>query len=156
MYCSEICRDADWSTVHKNMCEEKFIPISLSPFNFEKESDWYIDALQARMAMAVRLITCIGLDEIKKTALENKPMKSLLGDPKTKGFQDGKFQAATLEALLSLEDNFNKWSSEDLKSTSIVSKRLESTHIHIFVLNTLFASKKVPSRITLPLNSLTL
>jgi hypothetical protein len=132
MYCSEICRDADWSTVHKNMCDEKFIPMSLSPFNFEKESEWYIEAGRARMAMAVRLITCIGLDEIMKTAVENKPMKSLLGDPRTKGFQDGKFQAATLESLLSLEDNFDKWSREDLKCTSIVSKRLESTHIYFF------------------------
>jgi hypothetical protein len=43
-------------------------------------------------------------------------MPSLLGDPRTRGFQDGKFQAATLEALLSLEDNFDSLTSEEVNA----------------------------------------
>jgi hypothetical protein len=62
----------------------------------------------------MRLIAHIGLDNIKKTVQENKPMPSLLGDPRTKGFQDGKFEEVTLESVLSLEDNFEKLTSVDL------------------------------------------
>jgi hypothetical protein len=61
-----------------------------------------------------RLVAFIGLDSIKKIALENKTMGSLTGDPRTKGFQDGKFQSATLEALLSLEDNFDQLDRSDI------------------------------------------
>jgi hypothetical protein len=64
--------------------------------------------LFAHTSMTQRLISIIGLDVIKKAVLENKPMESLFaGDPRTKGFQDGKFQTVTLEALLSLEDYFD-------------------------------------------------
>jgi len=76
----------------------------------------------AMSSMRLRLISRIGLDNIRQTAKENKPMPSLLGDPRTKGFQNGKFQAATLEALLSLEDNFDKLTSEELTLTSHVIK----------------------------------
>jgi len=76
-------------------------------------------------SMLLRLITSIGLDNIKKMVFENRPMPSLLGNPRTKGFQDGKFEAATLEALLSLEDNFGKLSSEDINSMSSVSSMMK-------------------------------
>jgi len=59
------------------------------------------------LTVLIHLIGRIGLDKIRKTALENKPMKSLLGGPRTKGFQNGKFEVANLEAWLSLEDLFN-------------------------------------------------
>jgi hypothetical protein len=48
-------------------------------------------------------------------------MPSLLGDPRTKGFQDGKFEAANLETLLSLEDNFDKLTSAEVHELSQVS-----------------------------------
>jgi hypothetical protein len=73
-------------------------------------------------SMLIRLISRIGLDNIKKTVLaDNKPMPSLLGDPRKRGFQDGKFEAVTLEALLSLEDNFDKLNGEELHSACYVS-----------------------------------
>jgi hypothetical protein len=70
-------------------------------------------------SMLVRLIARIGLDNIKKTVLENKPLKSV--DLSTQGFQDGKFEAATLDALLLLEDNFEKLKSEEVSAACQVS-----------------------------------
>jgi hypothetical protein len=70
--------------------------------------------------MTVRLIARIGLDNIKQIVLENKPLPSLMGDPRTKGFQDGKFEAANLETLLSLEDNFDKLTSAEVHELSQV------------------------------------
>ena len=65
--------------------------------------------------LVARLINIIGLDEIKKTVLlESQPMESLAGDPRTKGFQDGKLETVNLEALFSLEDNFGKLSRKEL------------------------------------------
>jgi hypothetical protein len=60
------------------------------------------------LELLMRVIDFIGLETIMTTALENKPMKSLLGDKRTKGFVDGKFETVTLESLFSLECNIDK------------------------------------------------
>jgi hypothetical protein len=63
-----------------------------------------------------RLIQLIGLEKIKSAAINNEPMPSLMSTnsvKKTRGFRDGKFSTADLEALLSLEDNFDKLQREE-------------------------------------------
>jgi hypothetical protein len=71
--------------------------------------------------LVFEVIAFVGMENIKKTALENKPMSGE-GDPKTKGFLDGKFQVANLEALLSLEDNFENLDRDgSLESVTYVS-----------------------------------
>jgi hypothetical protein len=76
--------------------------------------------------LIMRLIDFIGLETIKTTALENKPMKSLLGDKRTKGFVDGKFEAVTLESLLSFEDNFDKLIKKDI---------IQQSHVRLILLS---------------------
>jgi hypothetical protein len=85
-------------------------------------------------SLLVHLIAHIGLEKIKQTVQENKPMPSLLGDPRKKGFQDGKFETATLEALLSLEDNFDKLTSEEVNAACDVS--ISSFALGLWVLMT--------------------
>jgi len=53
-----------------------------------------------------RLICHFGAQNLAKVVLKNKPLETF-SDPRTKGFKDGKFEAPTLEALLSLEDNLD-------------------------------------------------
>jgi hypothetical protein len=122
MYCSENCRDTDWSTVHHGNCNQKLHHdlVIINPVELN-EAKSYGSAAMASYSTRHHLIFLVGIENIKKIAVENKPMTSLAGDPKTKGFLDGKFQAANLEALLSLEDNFDKLSSEFLEMYSFVS-----------------------------------
>jgi hypothetical protein len=121
MYCSENCLNSDWTSAHKGDCNKNchvknLVPFKLDEFNLPgQESELF-----CHRSVLLHLITYIGLDYIKKTVQENKPMPSLLGDPRTKGFQDGKFGTATLEALLSLEDNFGKLTSEEVNEACIV------------------------------------
>jgi hypothetical protein len=117
MYCSDKCRDSDRSSAHIGKCDQqKSFPESPATFKLCEYTSPDAGNLVYTAGMGVvRLIEVIGLDTIKKTVLlENKPMESLNGDSRTRGFQDGKFQTATLEALLSLEDNLDKSSSEEL------------------------------------------
>jgi hypothetical protein len=122
MYCSENCRDIDWSTVHHGNCNQKVNHdlVIIEPAEL-LEAKSFGSAAVASYSMRHHLISFVGIENIKKTALENKPMTSLSGDPKTKGFLDGKFQGSNLEALLSLEDNFEKLSSKFLEMYSFVS-----------------------------------
>jgi hypothetical protein len=127
MYCSENCLSADWSFAHKGECNNRLfikpparhsaVPFTLEEFT--KPST--VSRIVSVRSILLRLISRIGLDNIKKNVLENKSMPSLVGDPRTKGFQDGKFGAITLEALLSLEDNFGKMTREELTAYSNVS-----------------------------------
>jgi hypothetical protein len=121
MYCSEKCSSSDWTSAHKGECNKLSHPISTGPFKLDEMKPPSPDSIQSTV---VRLISRIGLNNIKKTVLENKHMPSLLGDPRTKGFQDGKFETATLEALLSLEDNFGKLTREELFTLCCVSSFL--------------------------------
>jgi hypothetical protein len=120
MYCSENCLIADSSSAHKSECNKLSRPLTLkfdeltTCLGTEKSQALTIKS------MMVRLISRIGLDNIKKTVLENKPLQSF-ADPRTKGFQDGKLQTGSLEALLSLEDNFDKLTKEELFKMSVVS-----------------------------------
>jgi len=117
MYCSEECRDSDGSSTHLGKCDlHKNYPASLANLKLgECTSPGSADLAYTVQMGVVHLIKVIGLDNIKKTVLlGDKSMESLGGDPRTKGFQDGKFEAVTLEALLSLEDNLDKLSSAEL------------------------------------------
>jgi hypothetical protein len=108
MYCSENCRNSDWSSAHKGECIKLSHPLSLKRLNIDEVTGPVTESSAVPVtSMLIRLISRIGLDNIKKAALENKPLKSF-ADPRTKGFQEGKFEAINLEALLSLEDNFSK------------------------------------------------
>jgi len=123
MYCSESCLNADRSSVHKGECNKLSHPQTLELNEFTNSSGTDETKSQAHLtvnSMLVRLISCIGLDNIKKTVLENKSLLSF-ADPRTKGFQDGKLQTGSLEALLSLEDNFDKLTKEELFKMSVVS-----------------------------------
>lgn len=123
MYCSEICRDRDWSPAHKHQCDKQAVLTTLQPLKLDQPTaPARVSQIASAQSMAVNLISCIGVENIKKTALENKPMESMLGDPRTRGFKDEKFQEATLEALLSLEDNYDNLNSMDLQIFSNVSK----------------------------------
>lgn len=126
MYCDENCRDIDWSTIHKDYCNKKvhhdFVllgPIEL--LKAEKPELVLVPQGYATLALMAHLIAIVGMENIRKIALENKPMNSMSGDPKKRGFQDGKFQVATLAALLSLEDDFENLSLKDLESFTHVS-----------------------------------
>jgi hypothetical protein len=115
MYCSKKCRNSDWSSAHKSECNKISFVTPLGPFKLDESPDQgsHFFSIQSTL---IHLIAYIGLKNIKKTVLENKPMLSLMGDPRTKGFQDGIFETATLEAILSLEDNFDKLTSEEIHS----------------------------------------
>jgi len=68
------------------------------------------------MCCLVHSLTCyFGFEILKNAVLKNEPMKSF-SDPRTKGFMDGEFNAPTLEAVLSLEDNVEKL--DDINSVS--------------------------------------
>jgi len=104
------------------MCD-KAAHLSNAEFLQPEKTQFYLTSVTQSTAthgMMTRLIAFIGLETIKKIALENKPLKSLLGDQRTKGFFEGKFEAASLEAVLSLEDNFDRLSSEEKVLTSTV------------------------------------
>jgi hypothetical protein len=117
MYCSENCRNEDWSSsVHSHMCGN----MKLHHFNAGTDSKPQYLPEATFLELLMRLIDFIGLETIKTTVLENKPMMSLLGDKRTKGFAGGKFEAVTLEALLSLECNIDKVSGRDILQHSIV------------------------------------
>jgi len=83
------------------------------------------------LELLMRLIDFIGLDTIMTTALENKPMKSLLGDKRTKGFVGGKFGAVTLESLFSLECNIDKLRGKNRLQHGIVRIMLYFVQIRI-------------------------
>jgi hypothetical protein len=122
MYCSENCLDSDGSSAHKDQCNKHYYSLSFKPFKLDEFTIPATESLDVAMeSLITRLISRIGLDNIKKTVLENKPMPSLLGDPRTRGFQDGKFEAANLEAILSLEDNFGKLDRKEVNEVCDVS-----------------------------------
>jgi hypothetical protein len=116
MYCSENCCNSDWISAHKEECNKTLTPpLPFRPFKVEEFTGPSApgSGIYSIISITIRLIARIGLDNIRQIVLQNKPMPSLLGDPRTKGFQDGKFEAASLEALLSLEDNFEKLTSTE-------------------------------------------
>jgi len=119
MYCSENCVDADRISAHKLECNKISRPKPLNLDEFTSSGTNDCEALSVTSVL-VRLVSRIGLENIKKTVRDNKPFESF-ADPRTKGFQDGKFEAINLEALLSLEDNFDKFTSEELSGLCNVS-----------------------------------
>jgi hypothetical protein len=117
MYCSDDCRKEDKSSsVHSHLCGS----MKFYQFNSGTESKPQYHPDTAFVELLMRLIDFIGLETIMTAALENKPMKSLLGDKRTKGFVDGKFEAVTLESLFSLECNIDKSNDRNRLQHSIV------------------------------------
>jgi hypothetical protein len=111
--------------VHRFECDIRPEPTALEPLEHDEIKGFgYLTRAIAAQNMALRLMCCIGLENIKQTALENKPLKSFMGNPRTKGFQDGILQTANLEALLSLEDNFDKLDKDDLNYFGGVSSKI--------------------------------
>jgi hypothetical protein len=129
MYCSKSCCDNDWLNVHFGSCNTKIQHdiITLDPIKLQEtksadaESEDHAFAEFASVSLINHLINFVGIQNIRRAALEKKPMSSLTEDPRTKGFEDGKFEAASLEALLSLEDNFKKTCIVDLEVFVFVS-----------------------------------
>jgi hypothetical protein len=113
MYCSEKCQNDDSSSAHSLICGNT----TLSKLTQVDSQTQYLPDKGIKGAacfeLLMRLIDFIGLETIMTTALENKPMKSLQGDKRTKGFLDGKFEAVTLESLFSLECNIDKLINEE-------------------------------------------
>lgn len=122
MYCDEKCREKDWSAVHKDNCNKKIHHdlVTLEPIDLynTKSSPSNVSEGLATYSLVSHLISFIGIEQIKRIAMENKPLSE---DPITKGFEDGKFQEATLEALLSLDDNFTNQTKETLTALANVS-----------------------------------
>lgn len=103
LYCSENCRQTDWS--HNHLCGKTHHVLSAEPIS---NADAQV---VAEHEILLRLITFINIEIIVKTALQNRPMP-VLKDKTTKVFH---LNEITLEALLSLEDNFDKMSNEEKK-----------------------------------------
>jgi hypothetical protein len=118
MYCSVSCRDSDWtksheqSCLHTRSCYEKdthrAAVLNLSNTQLASVGGIYSFDNVAVCVMQ-RLIQSIGIEEIQRAAINNEPMLSWSAkDPRTRGFRHGKFATVDLEALISLEDNFDK------------------------------------------------
>jgi len=61
------------------------------------------------------------MEKIRSAAMNNEPLPSWsANDPRTRGFRDGKFTTADLEALISLEDNFDKLEPKEKEAYSKV------------------------------------
>jgi hypothetical protein len=117
MYCSISCRDLDWKTSHGQSCfdtrnfyendvQEEVLDLNKTQLS---TSDEVYSFDNAANGVLQRLIHIIGLQKIQSAAMNNEPMLSWsANDPRTRGFRDGKFATVDLEALISLEDNFNK------------------------------------------------
>jgi hypothetical protein len=73
------------------------------------------------MCLHQRLIHSIGMDKIRSAAMNNEPMQSWSADPRTRGFRDGKFSTVDLEALISLDDNFDKFDAKEKQCYSSAS-----------------------------------
>jgi hypothetical protein len=121
LYCSEKCLETDWSRAHNGICT-KIRPFTHEFSDYSFLEDDHAESPSPSLSVLIHVIGRIGLDNIRKTALENKPMPSLLGDPRTKGFQNGKFKEANLEALLSLEDSFDTLCADEKLFASQVSR----------------------------------
>jgi hypothetical protein len=124
MYCNESCRNSDRVAHKVNECgllsPEYITSIMEDTFGGSNA----FPPCVVHLLITLRLVNVIGLDVIRKAVLEKKPRESLFGgDLRTRGFQEGKFQTVTLEALLSLEDSFDEnWSKNDQEGLCRVSK----------------------------------
>lgn len=134
MYCSENCRHDDWSSVHSHICGKALLDqCSVTASGSTKFVPFGIQELLNR------LIVLIGVETIQTIAVQDKPIKSLLGDQRTKGFHGGKFEAITLESVLSLVDNCDKLSVEERLEDSIV---IIIIYLNYTSMNNLFKSLK--------------
>jgi len=122
MYCSEECLGNDWDAGHKMYCffNQRFLSGDIyynSAITTETVVSDDLMAFGIEMCCLENHLIChFGVDNLKNALLQNEPMESFT-DPRTKGFEDGEFNAPTLEAVLSLEDNIDKQSghyAEDL------------------------------------------
>jgi hypothetical protein len=133
LYCSKLCRETDWSRAHEGICN-KHSPYVAEPENFDIFES--VSDVPPSLTVLIHLIGRIGLENIKQTALQNPSMPFLLGDPRTKGFHNGKFQEATLEAFLSLGDMFDSLPGVVKFFSSSVSNR--NLHLEIIPYANLF------------------
>lgn len=130
MYCSVSCRQSDWNSSHEHSCcytiESETPDKKVLDLNKTQEQPHFAGIRSAFSETAVclqqRLIQFIDLDIIRSAAKKNEPMPSWrANDPRIRGFRDGKFATVDLEALISLEDNFNKLDSSEKKCFSSAS-----------------------------------
>jgi len=124
MYCSAECRDSDWNSGHKDSCFLTHATYrgTVPNVHFDSRDEGVPGKMKftnAADCVLDRLICFFGMENLKKAARENEPMKSF-SDPRTKGFKDGKFDAPTLEAFLSLEDNVEKLTDLDKNNFCMV------------------------------------
>jgi len=114
MYCSERCRDFDWKNGHNDSCF--FLLLSYMDHNVPEESkvpfNSQLRGNKLLHSVNQRLYSFFGVENLKKVVQNNESMAEN-SDPRTKGFSGGKFNNATLEAFLSLEDNMDKLSQQE-------------------------------------------
>lgn len=113
MYCSVLCRDSDWNSSHEGACHYTRHTYMDPHYKVLDLNDTQIPPAEAYSnlfnCILQRMIQFIGVQKIKDAVNNNEPMQSWsANDPRTRGFRDGKFATMDLEALLSLEDNFDK------------------------------------------------
>lgn len=125
MYCSVRCRDGDWNASHEGACHYTRHTYMEPHGTFLDLNDTHIPSSESQSNMfngiLQRLIQLIGIQTIRDAVKSNKPMESWSADdPRTRGFRDGKFLALDLEALLSLEDNFDKLGAKKMNGYAAV------------------------------------
>jgi len=109
MYCCEECRDCDWRNDHKDYCYF----ICCFCVNLGLGTDKLSELGQLMSRINQKLYTYFGVEYLKRAAQHNEPM-AVSSNPRTRGFSNGKFNNATLEAFMSLEDNMDKLNEEEI------------------------------------------
>lgn len=124
MYCNKKCRDDDWKNFHRGNCLKK---LQHEFLNSEPNIAGVIKSPEAGPAHAftcftlmLRLINFVGIENIRKTIYENKPTTSSTADPTSEEYLIAKYKKVTLDALLSLEDNFGKLNDTSLEIFTFV------------------------------------
>lgn len=122
MYCSVSCRDSDWKSSHEHSCFNTQNGYLMSHETVLDLNKTHLSAFggiasfnSAANCVLQRLIQAISVQNIMSAAIKNEPMLSWsANDPRTRGFRDGKFATVDLEALISLEDNFDRLDATEL------------------------------------------
>jgi len=112
MYCSEKCRESDWNNGHRDSCYYLFFCYE-SVLGREESRVPFSTSSSFLTCVSQCLYTYFGVENLKRAAQHNESM-AVHSDPRTKGFSHGKFNTATLEAFLSLEDNLDKLSQQEI------------------------------------------
>jgi hypothetical protein len=118
MYCNEKCLEEAWVSGHDKECS--LMMSTLANAVILKDHQLFLGPKKRiftipRLAMAL-MSRVVGYTQMKKVVTENAHLSSSFRDARIKGFdKNGKF-TFSLEALLSLTDNYDKLTMKEKKS----------------------------------------